>query len=171
MTIFQDIPVHTLTFVCNFTQKFRPAPTWSKFEIIIVQAGPAAIMLIISVKIQYIYYKKACLGIRLPCSDSHTHRRYPHINRGGTHLFFYKNRPDQNEAQIFLTFYILSLKIFLKNGDFQTSAKNIILNHRNFQNLRLAIFLIYSFISKMLQGVCIEIGMATEFEYMPPVAC
>ena len=48
-----------------------------------------------------------------------------------THLFFYKNRPDQNEPQIFLTFSILSHKIFLKNGDFQTSAKNIILNHRN----------------------------------------
>ena len=34
------------------------------------------------------------------------------------HNSFYKTRPDQNEAQIFLTFFILRLKIFLKNGDF-----------------------------------------------------
>ena len=48
-----------------------------------------------------------------------------------THFIFYKNRPDQNEAQIFLTFFILRLKIFLKNSNFSASAKNIILNNRN----------------------------------------
>ena len=44
------------------------------------------------------------------------------VNGGSTHIIFYKNQPDQHEAQIFLTFFILRLKIFLKNGDFQASA-------------------------------------------------
>ena len=58
------------------------------------------------------------------------------------HIFFYKNRLVQNEPQLFLTFLILRLKIFLKNHNFSASAKNIILNNRNFSlNYILSIFL------------------------------
>ena len=44
-------------------------------------------------------------------------------------LFFFlsKNRPDQNEAQIFSTFFILRLKIFLKNGDFRPQLRILFL--------------------------------------------
>ena len=48
-------------------------------------------------------------------------------------MFIFIIRIDQtNQAQIFLTFYILRLKIFLENADFLASAKNNIFNNHYF---------------------------------------